>query len=78
MMGSTSLMIRKPALEVLHHLKGMSEDAKPPPKFIFCILLPTFSITLKKLRDILQYKVTPRNRSVVFSILKLVCLAAGR
>jgi len=35
MMGSTSLMIRKPALEVLHHLKGMSEDAKPPPKFIF-------------------------------------------
>lgn len=38
MMGSTSLMIRKPALEVLHHLKVISQDTHPPPKFIFCIL----------------------------------------
>ncbi|CAH3023462.1 unnamed protein product [Porites evermanni] len=35
MMGSTSLMIRKPALEVLHHLKAISQDTHPPPKFIF-------------------------------------------
>ncbi|XP_020629579.1 28S ribosomal protein S29, mitochondrial-like isoform X2 [Orbicella faveolata] len=33
--GSTSLMIRKPTLEVLQHLKGLSEDARPPRKFIF-------------------------------------------
>lgn len=36
--GSTSLMIRKPTLEVLQHLKGLSEGASPPRKFIFCIL----------------------------------------
>ena len=31
-------MIRAPALQVLHHLKGMPQDTSPPPKFIFCIL----------------------------------------
>ena len=31
-------MIRRPALEVLQHLKGLSQDATPPAKFIFCIL----------------------------------------
>lgn len=35
MMGSTSLMIRQPALHVLNHIQGMPKDASPPPKYIF-------------------------------------------
>lgn len=46
-MGSTSLMIRKPALEVLHHLKAISQDTHPPPKFIFCILYSNLHLHLK-------------------------------
>ena len=47
MMGSTSLMIRKPALEVLHQLKTISQDTHPPPKFIFCILYSNLHLHLK-------------------------------
>ncbi|XP_068740785.1 small ribosomal subunit protein mS29-like isoform X1 [Montipora capricornis] len=33
--GNTSLMIRRPALQVLSHLQEMPQDGSPPPKFIF-------------------------------------------
>jgi len=33
--GSTSIMIRRPVLEVLQHLKDISENSSPPKKFIF-------------------------------------------
>ena len=47
MMGSTSLMIRKPTLEVLNHLKAISQDTHPPPKFVFCILYSNLHLHLK-------------------------------
>lgn len=35
MAGSTSLMIRSPAVEVIQHLRELPEKRHPPPKFIF-------------------------------------------